>query len=290
MKRSVWKISCVFIAAMLGAGFATGQEIWRFFGRFGAKGLMGLFLTVAVVIFVGCGILLKLSRAQCQSYRDFCDQMFGHFFGLPAFVVGCFFLYSTLCLMFSGSGVLFRQELEMGHLEGVCFMGAVCLCALLLGSKGMLVLNCVLTPLLLAGILGLSGYALLFQHSDVMASIEDLIVVKNHWFVAALVYISYNMITLPAVLTCVKKDLTCRKVAIASGVVSGSLLGVCGICVFFTTSFSGAYWNAMPMFECAQWLGDHFRLCYGILVYGIMLISAVSCAEGLLQSLFPNRG
>ena len=40
------------IGALVGAGFASGQEIYLFFYRYGTNGIFGIFLFVVISIFV----------------------------------------------------------------------------------------------------------------------------------------------------------------------------------------------------------------------------------------------
>ena len=38
---------------LLGAGYVSGQELWQFFGSFGAKGVAGLLVAVALLFSPG---------------------------------------------------------------------------------------------------------------------------------------------------------------------------------------------------------------------------------------------
>ena len=46
-------LAFTYVGCFLGAGFISGQELWQFFGSFGAKGVAGLL--VAVALFLSCG-------------------------------------------------------------------------------------------------------------------------------------------------------------------------------------------------------------------------------------------
>ena len=50
MKKISWVQLCfTFVGVFLGAGFVSGQELWKFFSCFGAAGLAG-FLVSAVIM------------------------------------------------------------------------------------------------------------------------------------------------------------------------------------------------------------------------------------------------
>ena len=41
---NIINVALMFVGAIMGAGFASGREIWQFFGVFGAKGKIGVLL------------------------------------------------------------------------------------------------------------------------------------------------------------------------------------------------------------------------------------------------------
>ena len=40
-------VALMFVGAIMGAGFASGREIWQFFGVFGKQGRVGILLIAA---------------------------------------------------------------------------------------------------------------------------------------------------------------------------------------------------------------------------------------------------
>ena len=56
------KVAATYIGTIVGAGFATGQEVLQFFNRFGILGLGGLL--IATVLFIVFGyIIMDLGNA-----------------------------------------------------------------------------------------------------------------------------------------------------------------------------------------------------------------------------------
>ena len=43
------KVSFVIIGTIIGAGFASGQEIYTFFNVYGLKGLLGIFISCMLI-------------------------------------------------------------------------------------------------------------------------------------------------------------------------------------------------------------------------------------------------
>lgn len=76
-KQAVLKIAGVFISTVIGAGFASGQEIVTFFIRYGRSGLLGLGVAGALFILYGWGILSCVYKNKIRTYSEFTDQIAG---------------------------------------------------------------------------------------------------------------------------------------------------------------------------------------------------------------------
>ena len=50
--KDILKIVFVIIGTLIGAGFASGQEIYLFFFSYGIKGLIGIFISSIIIGFV----------------------------------------------------------------------------------------------------------------------------------------------------------------------------------------------------------------------------------------------
>ena len=57
-KMSAFSIAMALVGTLIGAGYASGQELMQFFGAFGAKGIIGI--VIALVFF------FQIGRASCR--------------------------------------------------------------------------------------------------------------------------------------------------------------------------------------------------------------------------------
>ena len=46
---SILKVVFVIIGTLIGAGFASGQEVYEFFFSFGIKGILGIFISSLII-------------------------------------------------------------------------------------------------------------------------------------------------------------------------------------------------------------------------------------------------
>ena len=60
--KDILKVVFVIIGTMIGAGFASGQEIWIFFNRYGNLGILGLILSISLSGFLIYKVFNKLQK------------------------------------------------------------------------------------------------------------------------------------------------------------------------------------------------------------------------------------
>ncbi|MCT2534954.1 hypothetical protein NC661_17530 [Aquibacillus koreensis] len=56
-KSNTLKIAAAYIGTIVGAGFATGQEVFQFFTSYGIQGIWGIILSAGLFYFFGYMIL-----------------------------------------------------------------------------------------------------------------------------------------------------------------------------------------------------------------------------------------
>ena len=75
----------MYAAGVIGAGFASGQELVQFFSQYGLVGLLGVVLST-LALTLGCGYILEYChRKNVDSYGAFIDSIsggLGHFIDL----------------------------------------------------------------------------------------------------------------------------------------------------------------------------------------------------------------
>lgn len=139
----------VFFGTIVGAGFASGREVYVYFARFGISGLIMTIL--AGVMFYALGyIFLQLGkRCKVQSLSDFFKLIFGKFAPIIEIVV-IFSYVIVLGAMFAGFDSL--QHIVFSNLNYpiLAVVSAIfCVMAVLGGISKISKLNGILLPLLL---------------------------------------------------------------------------------------------------------------------------------------------
>lgn len=283
--KKIFSAAMVFSGTVIGAGFASGQEIWIFFGRYGGAGACGVILVGVILAICGAGIFLGKADGDFYDYDSFCKKIGGKNAGKILSFLGTAFMFAALIVMFAGSGALFVQEFNSSYLGGVCLMAAVCFLCFLFGIKGVCVISCVLTPLMLIGMTFLGIYSLVFDTKSASADYSSLLAVGGS-AISALIYVSYNLLSVPPVLMPLK-NMT-RRESLVAGLLGGGILGVLGAVMYFVSLNPSYALSELPALSAADSIDKNFGLFYGILIYFSMLTTAVGNGFGLISVLLQK--
>ena len=110
MKQS--KIIFTIVATLIGAGFASGQEIYTFFYIHGIKGLYGLIICCTLLATIVFKVLSIINSYNIESYKDFIFLLFGKTGFIINFIITVF-LIITFFIMLAGFGAFFSQEIKI---------------------------------------------------------------------------------------------------------------------------------------------------------------------------------
>ena len=69
--KNVLKVVFVIIGTLIGAGFASGQEVYLFFFSYGMKGLIGILISSIIIGVVIYSTFNILNKYKINTYKDF---------------------------------------------------------------------------------------------------------------------------------------------------------------------------------------------------------------------------
>lgn len=210
---------CVFQAAVIAGGYATGRELVEFFlpaGPWG--GLLGMAVTMLVwsVVLMLSFELARVARA--YDYRAFFRVLLGR--GWIAFEVGYILLMLVImAVMGAAAGEIAYSLFGLPRLAGSLAMIAATGAMLFLGTAAIerfLVASVVYLYLVYFGLVAWC----VFAFGDRIADSFTGSGVGSGWVQAGVTYAGYNVATIPAVLFCVR-HFTCRRDALVAGALAG---------------------------------------------------------------------
>lgn len=201
MKRgfSSLTVAGAYIGTVVGAGFASGQEVLQFFGFFGSRGLLGLALATALFAVFGVLVGLAGNRVRATSHVDVIRAVGGSAIGPVIDAVVTFFLFGGFSAMAAGAGAVFAQQFGLNPLWGIALMVAASAATVLLGIEGVVTSISLVVPFLIASVLGVSLFTLL-KTPPVLSWFQPQRAPVPFWPVSAVAYVSYNLLLAVSVL------------------------------------------------------------------------------------------
>lgn len=307
MKKSAgsgaWHIALVLVGTVIGAGFASGAEIMAYFTSYGEAGFWGMLLAGGIFGAATYGTLKIAYEHKSTDYGMFTEQIGGKWIGALLDVVVTLSMLLGYGVMLAGSGAIFSQQWGLPEWTGAAAMAIGTFLALKSGSKGIVWVNRLLTPLLIIGILMLGIYTLFgFASANEAAGLllEPLSIftaepVANlpQALFSAILYASYNMLGAGAVLVSLSAYIHTKKEALHAAVMGGSILLVLTLALGVATFLNYDTIQEAPIPVLAL-LNNHaiWQKFYVGILLGAMYTTAVSDGFGFVsrvQAILPFK-
>lgn len=118
--KDILKIVFVIIGTLIGAGFASGQEMYVFFFAFGMKGFIGILISSILMGLVIYKVLKIINDHEIKNYKELLEVLIpGENNNKIKKIINCLvnlFILITFFIMIAGFGAYFEQEFEISSL------------------------------------------------------------------------------------------------------------------------------------------------------------------------------
>lgn len=279
----VYKIMTLYLGAVIGAGFASGQEILQFFIVFGAEGIMGVALATLLFSYLGGLVMILAVTTGASNYSDIYIKILGNIPGRVMDILSTAMLPGGLLVMLAGGGAVFSEHLGLPGFAGTALVALVTIMALSGGLQGVVYANAVLVPLKVVAILLICIITLIYSanFSEYEPGGAASYGSRVNWAWSAILYVSYNMVVPLAVLSSLGRSVPLRA-GLAGGMLGGVMLGALAAVV--TVAGLGFYpaitGYEVPLLFIAGHLGNAVKTALGFLIWLAILTTAIAEAHG----------
>ncbi len=288
--KKIFLIAFSYIGAVIGAGFASGQEIMVFFIRFGTNGLWGILIAALLFMVTGAMLLWLVYQEALFDYQQLIFFICGKHLGCVLDVIITLFLWSGFAIMLAGSGAIAYEYLGVHRAWGIMFMALSVSIILMFGIRGVFTLNAVLIPCLLIIILVIGEHVFFTKGftNCFSAGWGWTSVVKETWPGSTALYVGYNLLLVLAFLTSMGKEIESASMAMGGGMLGGMGLGIMAMILGMTMTayFPEVSSCDVPMIKVAQEMGLIAGHIYAFVLWIAMLTTAVANIYGLTQRFF----
>ncbi|MFD1734958.1 hypothetical protein ACFSCX_00105 [Bacillus salitolerans] len=217
MWKSGIKWMLLIMGTMIGAGYASGRELWQFFGE--ESGLAILLFTI--IFSICCFVIMKISyEEKTEHFYPVLVKLIGGKLSKIYDVIIIFYLFTTTVVMIAGGGA----TIEMFHIPfwfGILVFSLLLILLFIWDLRGMLSMNAVLIPLLIIGLIG-TLFTFIFKHGGDFGFHH--LSEQANW-PSAFTFTALNVLPLIAVIAAIGKEVKHKGEVWIASIGSGLLLG-----------------------------------------------------------------
>ncbi len=276
----IYRIAMVYAGSMIGAGFASGQEVMQFFTLYGGNGMIGAIIAGVLFAYLGVVTMLIAITKNTENYMGILqdilnDKLIKLFDGLCILMLAGGFL-----IMLAGSGAIFSEQFGFPAITGIVCTALCTYLILTKGNQGFVNANALLVPIKMIAIFLVCMLIFLWGPSNNNFS-EEITYKENGAILSALLYVSYNMIVAVSVLSSLGKE-TAKKQGISGvfcgGILMGSMILLVVMAQFICLPHIVTY--EIPLMYMASYLPGKCSFFISGLIWLAMLTTAVADAHG----------
>lgn len=239
--KDTLRIAGVYIGTIIGAGYASGQEILQFFTGYGWWGILGTLVTMVMYPLLGYYLIVLGKRLKAQSHKSVIYHICGKYLGAVIDILLAFFLFGVGVIMVAGSGSLFQQQFGIEPAIGYALMTALVILALLLSLRRVLNVISILTPFAFGLVIVLAGYAAITADTtgvdlEAVAATQDQLA-SPHWLLSAFLHVSFNVtitVSIMAIIGATEKNYqAAKRGAVLGGIALGAIALIINLAMYF---------------------------------------------------------
>ncbi len=295
--KNTFNIIWVIIGTLIGAGFASGQEINLFFYSYGKIGFIGLLISSILLCLIIQYSLKIIKEKQINTYKEFLENILkskneSSFFNIKNIVniIINIFILITFFIMVAGFGSYFQQEFRIEGYIGSSILAIICFFVFLKSISGFIKLNDILVPILVIFLL-LIGFLNIKQINilEITSNLEQ--VSKPGGIISGILYASYNSILLIPTLITLRNYLRGEKQIKFISILTTLIIIVLSLIIISLLYRVDININdiEMPVVYVVSQNFKKLKILYGIIILLSILTTSLSLGISFLQNTVKSK-
>ncbi|GGI45252.1 membrane protein [Paenibacillus marchantiophytorum] len=276
------RVAFTYIGTVVGAGFASGQEILQFFTQYGGLATLTIAISTVLFIWIGIKLMLMAHELKATSYEDLNRVLFGHKIGNWISLFTMLVLFGITTVMLAGGGTVFEEQLHLSYQTGLLVTLVLAYFVLSRGIGAIMTVNSFVVPIMLMFSLVIVIYTWHSPSSDNWLRItSDASLVKIGF--APFLYTAFNLAMAQAVLVPMGASIEKRSVLYWGGLLGGAGIGLLLWSAHYALSaqMPGIAQYEIPMGNIINRLGSAPQFAYLLVIYGEIFTTFIADAYGL---------
>ncbi len=267
-----------YIAALVGAGFASGQEILSFFVVYGKLGLLAIILSSVIFGYFAYFILNTCRRLNVSNYNELVSMAFKG--RTQKFVSSLIFIFTCIvyCVMLACAGEMLHLLYGIKMIWGAAILSLVCALVLFTGKNSALKINGILGAFIVLGICACTLYMLKYREHQTFLN-------EARAIVSGAGYAGYNLLGVGFTLAGLSSIINNRRSALFVGFLSGFAIFImtCLMWALLSIYHKHIALGEIPMLTMAIRQNPTIVYIYSAILVFAVLSTAISSGFGVLD-------
>ena len=288
--NNIIKVISILIGTIIGAGFASGKEIYVFFKIFGSLGIVGIIVSTILTGLIIYSVLYISKKKYITSNENFLDTISNNKIDaiqkttkmILKNIINVFLIISFF-IMVAGWSAYFKQKYGIAIFITAGIMGILLYLTFLNNIDGIMKISSYIVPVLIVIILFIAYKNIAL--SDVITFPQTTAPI---WYVIlnAIIYSSYNSIMLIPILISVSETVKNTKEIKIITIITSIILLILSLCIFQILNLAQFDINnvELPILEILSGSTAQETL-YSIVVIIAIFTTAVSAGYGFLENI-----
>jgi uncharacterized membrane protein YkvI len=279
--KKIIKIASAFVGIIVGAGFASGQEILQYFTSFGYIGTIGTIIATALFAYMGMMLTKLGTRMKAKSHKEAVYRVSGRYLGVVVDYVIIFTLFGVGVVMIAGAGSIPSQQFGLPPVFGIILMSVIVMATIMMNVGKVVNVIGSITPFLIIMVIIVSVYSLTTMDLS-FADLEPIAVDQpsalSNWFISALNYVSFNVAVGASMSLLMGGNEDDERTSSIGGLLGGLTLGILivlsHLAIFSKVDVVASF--DMPMLKLVDDISPALGFFYSIILFGMVFNTAVS--------------
>ncbi|MEJ8546253.1 hypothetical protein [Brevibacillus borstelensis] len=275
------QVAATFVGTIVGAGFASGQEIVAFFTAYGHAGTWGIWISTGLFMWLGYRLMVLAHQLGTPSYESFNRQLFGSIPGRIINLLVFLTLLGVTTVMLAGAGSVLEEQFDFPYFFGILATAVAAALLLRKGLERLLAINSIVVPSML-----LFAFLILMD-GDVVSPIPETPPDSLEFLWQAVLYVSFNLAMAQAVLVPIGHSIKEPIVLKRAGIIGGGSLGFLMLSshIAMLANWEQIRYMEVPIiFITGQW-NDWLQLFFVFVLYSEIFTTLISNVFGIGQQI-----
>lgn len=288
---NISELVVVIIGTIIGAGFASGKEIYIFFGQYGKYGIIGAIVSsILTAIIVYSAILIAKKLKTCNN-NEFLEQISENkkITQILKNIINIFLVVS-FWIMSAGFCTFFKQEMGIPIIVTAVLNALIVYILLMKDMDGIIKLNLVAVPIMVAIIIIISikNYPIINLSSTNLNTESRSLAMA---ILNATLYTSYNSITLIPIIISLTSNVNDKKTYKITAIISGAIIFILILAIYqmLTLCSINVKDIEIPILAILEECHPIEKTIYSIAIITAILTSALSSGYGFLENIKDKK-